>query len=132
MLRIIGGLIAVTGLCLAAPAMAQSSQPQDERTPLTYGQPDAAFMDKANSVTPASTLVICAGQPIPQGWVIVARTTNFQCSSSLDNAYVIKQPGPSEVVCAYSPIPANYVVTGTTTNFQCSNSLHNAKIIRRV
>lgn len=132
MLKIIGGLIAVAGLCLAAPDMAQSSQPQDERASIAYGQPDAEFMEKANSVNPASSLVICAGQPIPQGWVIVARTTNFECSSSLDNAYVIKQPGSSEVVCAYSPVPSNYVVTGITTNFQCSSSLHNAKIIRRV
>ena len=97
---------------------------------MTYGSPDAAFSDKIKSFTAANSLTICAGQPIPSGWVIVAQTTNFQCSSQLNNALVIKIPGPSEVVCDYSPIPPNYVVTATTTNFQCSSNLNNARVIQ--
>lgn len=116
-------LSVTTFSCFAA------EQPQK---PLTYGVPGKEFTDRTKNVTSANSVVICKGQPIPSGWVIVAQTTNFACSSDLNNAFVIKQPGMSEVICAYSPIPAGYVITATTTNFACSSDINNARVIQRL
>lgn len=126
----------VLTVCLAAASLAgavvHQEQRPDERSPLKYGQPARAFMDRLKNWEVGNTIVICAGSPIPPGYVIVGRTTNFDCGNSVNNAYVIKPPDVIEVVCAYSPLPPGYVVTGNTTNFQCSNEANNARIVRRV
>lgn len=80
----------------------------------------------------SNTITICKDQQIPDGFVIIAQTTNFQCPSNLDNAWIIKRPGQRELVCAVSPIPPGYVITGRDTNFQCPSNLDNALRIQKV
>ena len=89
-----------------------------------------AHLALLKTVTPASTVIICKGQAIRPGFVIVGQTTNFGCSSNRDNAWIIKRPGQQETVCKVSPIPAGYVIVGQTTNFGCSSNLDNAWIIK--
>ena len=96
----------------------------------------AASLARASPLAPtaiaAAAETICIGSPIPVGFVIIAQATNFSCSSSLNNALVIKQPGPTETVCIGSPIPAGYVITGQTTNVSCSGGLNNAQVIKKL
>jgi hypothetical protein len=122
------GLMSGIVTCLAA----DPAQQPDERNPVKYGTPDKEFAQRIKGITPASSVVICKNQAIPAGWVIIAQTTNFACSTDLNNAYVIKLPDATEVVCSYSPIPQGYVITGTTTNFACSTDINNAWLIRRL
>ncbi|HEX9443338.1 MAG TPA: hypothetical protein VGA73_04425 [Candidatus Binatia bacterium] len=123
--------VVLAAASLAGAAVPQPERKPDERSPLKYGQPDRAFMERLRNWEVGNTIVVCAGSPIPPGYVIVSRTTNFDCGNNVNNAYVIKPPDAIEVVCAYSPMPPGYVVTGNTTNFQCSGEVNNARIIRR-
>lgn len=60
-------------------------------------------MDKA-----ARNRLICAGRPIPEGWVVIARCHSPACSGEGDNALVIKRPGRREVVGDDSPVPPGW------------------------
>jgi hypothetical protein len=97
-------------------ATAQTSTQPTETDRHGYGEPEQEFKDQLKLLPAASTLVICSFQAIPSGWVITGITTSFQCGSSFNNAFVIKQPGPSETVCISSPIPAGYVITAQFGN----------------
>ena len=87
-------------------------------------------LSKLAAATEASPVVTCKGHAIPSGFVIIGETTNFACSSSFNNAWIIKRPNQQEIVCKVSPIPASYVIVGETTNFGCSSAFNNAWIIK--
>ena len=111
-------------------ATASKARPPEYRPKHKYGKPGRKFMERLKAVPNDNTVTICAGSPIPPGFVIVGVTTNFSCSNQLNNALIIKRPGPQETVCGGSPIPPGYVIVGVTTNFGCSNQLNNALIIK--
>ena len=93
---------------------------------------DDGFIGKIKALDEHSTLTICKGQNIPNGFVIIGQTTSFSCSDNLNNAWIIKRPGNQETVCKSSPIPDGYVIIGQTTNFSFSNNMNNAWTIKKV
>lgn len=66
------------------------------------------------------TLMICSGQLVPSGFVIVQQVTNFGCPGDL--AWIIKRPEQQETVCSNSPIPNGYVIIQQYTGFNCHDN----------
>ncbi|UGQ48095.1 hypothetical protein [Massilia endophytica] len=94
--------------------------------------PSMAYSD--SKAPPPTELIICKGDPIPSGWVIVSQFSYGQagCRGDINNAWRIKIPGAEEIVCDESPIPAGYAVTGRFSNMSCPGPGKNAKIITRL
>jgi len=109
---------------------AQKVQRSVYRPKLRYGDPDPAFMERVKTLAEGDTLTLCLKSPIPRGFVVVGVTTDLSRSHEVNNALIIKRPGPQETICAGSPIPTGYVIVGQTTNIACSNQVNNALIIK--
>jgi general secretion pathway protein D len=62
---------------------------------------------------------ICAGEPVPFGYVITATSTNFaRCGVIFDNVWHIERAkAAGSDVCSFSPVPEGYVIIGTRTQF---------------
>lgn len=74
-------------------------------------------------ISPEQTIVICANQPIPSGFVIIAAGSSMSCpgwSATGTNTFTIKRPGNQEVVCSNSPIPAGYVIIAAGSSMGCT------------
>lgn len=75
--------------------------------------------------------VVCAGRPVPDGWVVIGQYHNPACDGDGNNALIIKRPGQREVVCAESPIPEGYVRTRQVRSESCPGDRENAWLIER-
>jgi len=52
--------------------------------------------------------LICCGNAVPDGWVVVGSHHSPACDGEGANAWVIKEPSRREVVVAESPVPEGY------------------------
>jgi len=115
----------------------------------TYkGQPySIVFYNATTVVTPenASTQDICAGTPVPPGWIKTndswSPTTCGNPTEITYNVWTITEyadlPAGSELtVCADAPVPTGWVVTNTSWDpTRCghpSNITNNIKTIKRI
>jgi len=87
----------------------------------------------ASKQATAAPRVICKGQPVPKGFVVVGYKDSAKCSG--DSELVIKKPTDTEIVCDGSPIPEGYHVVSQEGSTACttadSNPLTNALSILR-
>jgi hypothetical protein len=72
--------------------------------------------------------ILCEGDPIPKGYVIVGYKSSAKCG---DNSQVIiKKPDEAEIVCNGSPIPDGYHIANQMSSTDClargTNSSSNA------
>ena len=77
---------------------------------------------------------VCKVDGVPDGWVIIAQTSEASCPRDIsNNAWLIKQPGASELVCKISPIPSGYGVVAQHSNTACPPPLafNSVRIERR-
>jgi hypothetical protein len=84
------------------------------------------------SLPATASVVICKGQQIPSGYVIVAEGSSISCPGNFPNTWTIKQPALTETVCSVSPVPNGYVVVGTGSSISCPGNFPNTKTIRKV
>lgn len=75
--------------------------------------------------------VICSGQPVPPGWVVIGYYHNQACPGEAANASIIKRPGRREVVCADSPIPEGWRKLRSARSEHCPGDGDNAWVIER-
>ena len=98
-----------------------------EGTPLTEEE-----LHRVESLPAGSSVVICKGQQIPTGYVIIAEGSSISCPGNFPNTWTIKKPAMTEVVCSVSPIPSGYVVIGTGSSISCPGNFPNTKTIKKV
>ncbi|MDX6501368.1 MAG: hypothetical protein QOG23_4628 [Blastocatellia bacterium] len=81
----------------------------------------------------AAPRIICKGQTVPKGFVVVGYKSSVKCGS--DSELVIKKPAETEIVCDSSPIPEGYHIVSQEGSRACattnSNPLTNALSILR-
>ena len=87
-------------------------------------------LELLNEIEPQRTISICKNQRVPNGWVIIAESTNFSCPGRWDNQWTIKKPGRQENVCKASKIPSNYVIVAERTDFSCPGRWDNSWTIK--
>jgi hypothetical protein len=72
--------------------------------------------------------ILCEGDPIPKGYVIVAYKSSAKCGDN--SQVVIKKPDDAEIVCNGSPIPDGYHIANQMSSTNClargTNSSSNA------
>lgn len=87
------------------------------------------------------TILVCSVSSVPNGYVIVGKTSTEQCRVNMDlperdNTLMIKKPGLRETICEKSPYPSNYAVVGRVRLSTCPNTGNetdnNAWIITRL
>ena len=75
--------------------------------------------------------ILCQGDPIPKGYVIVGHKSSAKCGDKFE--VVIKNPDAAEIVCNDSPIPHGYHVANQISSPDClrrdTNSSSNAQSI---
>jgi hypothetical protein len=76
------------------------------------------------------TTEVCKSSPIPDGFVYIRQATKPDCGAGLDNAWVIKRPGPIEQICKGQSIPKGYVITRDVTIIGCPGTLNNGVEIK--
>jgi hypothetical protein len=84
-------------------------------------------------LTISPTHIICNGESIPKGYVVVGYRSSAKCAENPE--LVIKKPAEVENVCDDSPIPEGYHVVSQQGSTACvkadSNPLTNALTIAR-
>jgi hypothetical protein len=87
----------------------------------------------ASKQAAAAPRIICKGQTVPKGFVVVGYKASAKCGG--DSELVIKKPADTETVCDGSPIPEGYHVISQEGATVCmtadSNPLANALSIAR-
>ena len=68
------------------------------------------------SVTTTSS-ILCQGDPIPRGYVIVGHRSSSRCGARSE--VVIKKPEEAEIVCNGSPIPDGYHIANQMMSTDC-------------
>ena len=61
--------------------------------------------------------ILCEGDPIPRGYVIVGYKSSTRCG--VKSEVVIKKPEEAEIVCNGSPIPDGYHIANQMTSTDC-------------
>lgn len=99
---------------------------------LAYGQKRTS-KGTATKHTASSPRVVCEGQLVPKGLVIVGYRASATCGKNSE--LILKKPADTETVCDGSPIPEGYDLTGQQASDACnrpsSNPLNNALGIAR-
>lgn len=80
---------------------------------------------------------VCKGSLIPEGFLIVGQDTDFNCSSSFDNVWVIQRyntcsVGQQMTICKGQAVPIGWGIKATVTNFSCGSDFDNAWVIERI
>ena len=65
----------------------------------------------------ATPSILCDGDPIPRGFVIVGYKSSTRCGTKSE--VVIKKPEEAEIVCNGSPIPDGYHIANPITSNDC-------------
>lgn len=74
--------------------------------------------NNAGRKAPATaTRILCEGDPIPKGYVIVGYKPSAKCGDNFQ--VVIKKPEGAEIVCNGSPIPDGYHIVNQITSSDC-------------
>lgn len=72
--------------------------------------------------------ILCEGDPIPKGYVIVGYKSSAKCGDH--SQVVIKKPDEAEIICNGSPIPDGYHIANQLSSTDClargTNSSSNA------
>lgn len=61
--------------------------------------------------------ILCEGDPIPKGYVIVGYKSSAKCGDN--SQVVIKKPDEAEIVCSGSPIPDGYHIANQMSSTDC-------------
>lgn len=75
---------------------------------------DAKNAARKSATTPS---ILCEGDQIPRGYVIVGYKSSTRCS--VKSEVVIKKPEEAEIVCSGSPIPDGYHIANQLTSTDC-------------
>jgi len=99
-------LMRITFLCALVLTASIASSAQSRST------------NTARRKAPKSTpQILCQGDPIPKGYVIVAHKSSAKCGDKFQ--VVIKKPDVAEIVCNDSPIPDGYHVANQIASTDC-------------
>ena len=120
MKSILAGVIASF---IAISTASAQSQDQTQFLKPKIGQPTAQLLNATRNMTILSRITICAGQSIPEGYIVIGTERVPSCGGSgFDaNAYVIKQVASPDRMCWFSPRPSGFVITGRPSVFTCLN-----------
>lgn len=82
----------------------------------------------------AETILLCVNEPVPEGYVIIARESHTDCNGTWattvsNNTNRITKPTDGLVVCHFSPIPAGFVRTTPTRSSDCGSYSVNPYVI---
>jgi hypothetical protein len=72
---------------------------------------------KVRKAPKSAPQILCEGDPIPNGYVIVGHNSSAKCGDKFQ--VVIKKPDVAEIVCNGSPIPDGYHVANQISSTDC-------------
>jgi hypothetical protein len=94
-------LLSALALTLSTGSLAQTRNPKN-------------VARKSATTAPS---VLCEGDPIPRGYVIVGYKSSTRCGAKSE--VVIKKPEEAEIVCSGSPIPDGYHAANQMSSADC-------------